>query len=222
MKDLILLHGALGSAGLFSPLSEQLPDFKVHLFNFSGHGKSPFSSQGFHIEAFADELEQFLGSEQLSQAEVFGYSMGGYVALYLESLQPSTFSKITTLGTKFDWQPETATREASRLDPEVILEKVPAFAATLEKRHGRNWKDLVRATADMMLRLGQSPLLGQEQLSKIQIPVTVLLGDQDNMVSSEESEKAAQRLQNGHFHWLENTPHPLEKVNPVLLARQLS
>jgi hypothetical protein len=41
------------------------------------------------------------------------------------------------------------------------------------------------------------------------------------MVSSETSELAAQNLPNGHFVELPQTKHPLEQVDPALLAQVL-
>lgn len=40
--DLLLLHGALGSQAQFESLKKDLaPYFRVHVFNFSGHGGNP-------------------------------------------------------------------------------------------------------------------------------------------------------------------------------------
>lgn len=220
MKDLILLHGALGTSQLFDPLTEALAGtFRFHRFNFSGHGNEPFSNKGCGIEAFAEELQQFVVEHALQNAAVFGYSMGGYVALYLQSYRP-VFSRIITLGTKFDWSPESARHETSRLVPAIIEEKVPKFATLLAERH-HDWKALMEATAKMMLDLGESPLLNTGSFNKVDIAVTIMRGDADQMVSQEESETAAQKLPKGDFRLLENCPHPIEKVDPAMLASVL-
>ena len=221
MKNLILLHGALGAASLFDHLTATLSDYECHTFNFSGHGKAAFANSGFGIEQFANELEAFIRENQLEGSPVFGYSMGGYVALYLETLNPGTFSKIVTLGTKFDWQPDAAQHEASRMVPGVIKEKVPHFAAMLEERHGAQWEQLMEATAQMMIGLGNQPLLKAENLALINTPATIMLGDKDHMVSLEESQLLASYLSHGSYQHLENTPHPLEKVDPVRLSSVL-
>ncbi len=211
----ILLHGALGAASQFKSLTKQLEtqDIKVHTLNFSGHGEKAFSDKGFGIKVFADELLQFLNEERIEQVNIFGYSMGGYVALYLAHQQPGRFNKIITLGTKFDWSPESAIKEVKMLNPEKLLEKVPAFAETLQQRHQPNdWKLLMQKTAEMMLALGDKPLLTKEVLHKIETPVLVCQGDQDNMADINYTEQVASYLPNGKFKLLENTPHPLEKV----------
>ncbi|GAB5526762.1 MAG: hypothetical protein Roseis2KO_46340 [Roseivirga sp.] len=222
MKSLILLHGALGSETLFDPLAQQLEnEYKIYSFNLSGHGKAPFNEKGFGIEVFAQELSAFRASKQLVKPTIFGYSMGGYIALYLEALQPGSFEKILTLGTKFGWNPEAAGKEASRLNPEIIAQKVPAFADMLAVRHGDQWSTLLEATAGMMKALGHKPLLSQSVLSAVQIPVTIMRGDQDQMVSREESEAAVTDLPNATYVELPDTLHPIEKTAPALLAAKI-
>ncbi len=222
MKSLILLHGALGSEALFQPLAQQLEnEYKIYSFNLSGHSKAPFNEKGFGIEVFAQELSSFIESQQLIKPTIFGYSMGGYVALYLEAVQPRTFEQILTLGTKFGWNAEAAEKEASRLNPEIIAQKVPAFADMLAARHGDQWAQLLEATAGMMKALGNKPLLDQSTLATIQSPVTIMRGNQDNMVSLEESETAATGLPHATYVELPDTLHPIEKVDPALLAAQI-
>ena len=221
MKDLLLLHGALGTSTLFDPLVKALDKrFNVHRFNFSGHGDQPMNDAGFGIEFFAQELAQYMADHGLKQVPVFGYSMGGYVALYLESAKPGIFSQIVTLGTKFDWNPVAALHETSRMVPEAIEAKVPKFAAVLGARH-KDWKGLMKATADMMIGLGNQPLLNEQTLAEIGTSTTIMWGEQDNMVSKEESELSAQSLANGGFKVLPNCPHPIEKVDATTLSEVL-
>ena len=52
MKNIVLLHGAIGAKDQLQPLADLLKnDFIVHVFNFSGHGGKPFAEEHFSIEA---------------------------------------------------------------------------------------------------------------------------------------------------------------------------
>jgi pimeloyl-ACP methyl ester carboxylesterase len=215
MNNLLVLHGALGTSSTMAPLAERLSSegFTPQTLNFSGHGGAPFA-EGFGIEQFANEVLRFMDEKGLETADILGYSMGGYAALYLASRHPGRVGRIITLATKFDWTPEGAERETKMLDPEKIEAKVPAFAQQLAERHAPNdWKELLRKTADMMLELGRRPLLTPAVLSKINNPCLICLGDGDQMVSLAETTQAAEALQNGHLQVLEQTPHPFEKVD---------
>lgn len=216
---LLLLHGALGSATMFDDLRRHLPVGQQILSpDFPGHGGLP-ANEPFSIPAFARAVIEYLDERQISQVNVFGYSMGGYVALYLAWKYPERVLRMATLGTKLDWTPETAARETARLDPDKIAAKVPAFAQLLSERHApADWRDVVRKTRDLLHHLGNGQALGPEVFRAISCPVAIGLGEKDNMVAREESQEVAALLPQGSFHLLSDTPHPLEQVEPEVLA----
>lgn len=221
MKHLLFLHGALGAQSEFDSLKEKLSnDYHCHSLDFYGHGESSFGEQ-FSIDAFAQQTLEYIRQYDLEGCDVFGYSMGGYVALFLEQSHPGTFRTIMTLGTKLNWTLEASEKEASRLDPEIIEAKVPEFAETLKKMHGEKWKTLCEKTADLMRYLGNMPLVTEDSLSHIHIPVRLALGDMDKMVTIEETISAFRVLKKGSFLVMPTTPHPLPQVNKDRLAYKI-
>ncbi len=206
------------------PLQEALmkEGFTVYTLNFSGHTGVPFAS-AFGIETFAEDVSQFVNKNNISKIDIFGYSMGGYVACWLALNKPSFISKIVTLGTKFDWSEESALKEVHKLDPEKILVKVPAFARILEHRHApSDWKILMQKTSAMMLGLGSQPLLNEGEFKRISHDVLILQGDKDDMADEHYSEHVSKVLPHGNFHLLKDTPHPIEKVELSTLVRHIA
>lgn len=212
-KPLILLHGAIGAGAQFLPWIPALEaDFEVHTLDFEGHG-SRMADRPFRIAHFAENVVAFLDEKGFAQADIFGYSMGGYVALYLASIQPERVGRIFTFATKLAWNPETAAKEAKMLNPETIEAKVPAFANVLAARHtGMGWKAHLAATAEMMLHLGQTPTLTPDLLAGLPHPIQMGLGDRDTMVTLSETVDAYRQLPNGRLLVLPGTPHPIEKI----------
>jgi len=224
-EPILLLHGALGSATQLSALKENLKKGGTHGYtlNFSGHGGLPSSARGFGIEVFAEEVLDFLNRHALQRVHIFGYSMGGYVALWLAHQQPERVSRILTLGTKFDWTVGAAEKEVTKLNPEKIVEKVPTFAKVLEERHHpEDWKILMNKTANMMIDLGINPLLTPSTLKSIQTKTLICLGDADDMVDRTYSEEVARLLPNADFKLLPSTPHPIERADLTLLTNVLT
>jgi pimeloyl-ACP methyl ester carboxylesterase len=220
MKSILLLHGALGARQQLDPLKQKLEiaGYDVHLLNLSGHGGKAFERK-FGIEQFAEDVLSYLNQQQLEQVTIFGYSMGGYVAVWLAFLQAHRVNKIITLGTKFDWSEESAEKEVKKLNPEKIQEKVPAFARILEHRHAPNdWRELLNKTAGMMYGLGEAPLLTESILNQIETPTLICLGDVDDMADRNYSEEVASYLPNGSFNLLKSTPHPIEKCDLDMLT----
>jgi esterase/lipase len=220
MKNIILLHGAIGAKDQLEPLAIELKQqgYNVFTLSFSGHGQTPFQTH-FGIEQFALELEQFITVNHLQQPTVFGYSMGGYVALYLAKQQPTLLGNIITLGTKFEWSPEISAKETKMLDSKTIIEKVPKFAEALQKRHGQDWELLLQKTAEMMLSLGNKNALSLNDFTSIENKVLIGLADKDNMVTLEETTAVYKQLKNGAMYMLPNIKHPIETVNVGLLGR---
>lgn len=219
-RHLLLLHGALADENQLGFLEEALRDSaKIHKLTFVGHGRDSHNESRFAMDLFAGQIVDFvknLGAE----TDVFAYSMGGYAAL-LAAHGYSGLGKIVTLGTKFDWNPSTSQREVQFLNPDVMIEKIPQYAARLEQIHGARWKTVVGKTADMMLDLGQNAPLHAKTLSEIKNKVLILVGDQDMTAGVEASRKAAMLIPHASFAVLDKTQHPLEKTNPAVLTDRI-
>lgn len=222
---LLLLHGALGAADQMAPLKTQLTAHfrQVFTLDFSGHGSAAEDAAEFSMPHFAQDVLHFMAQQEIPSANFFGYSMGGYVALELARNHPEKVRCIATLGTKFDWRPESAAQTAAVLDPEKWLAKATAFVEMLQRRHGtENWLRVVEKTKNMMLRLGNGAALSAEQISAIAHPVLIMTGELDNTVSLAESRTAADWLPAGQFVELPATKHPFEQVDLALLTEQLA
>lgn len=219
--SLILLHGAIGSTKSLRPLRDALaPHFDLHTFDFLGHGSN--STQAFDLSLLAVQLQQYVEEKQLQRPHVFGYSMGGYVALTLAQRQPQLLGDIICLGTKFHWTPESAAKAIQNIQPNKILEKVPRFADYLISQHGDpGWRELLQHTADLMVNLGVATPLTPENVHSISNRVYLCLGDLENTVSHEETETYQKAMPNATFHILPETPHPIEKVHPNALAQSI-
>ena len=215
---LLLLHGAIGSAAQLKPLAQALSGtYTVHVLDLPGHGGT--EADAFSIPHFADFVSRYCAAQGLEKVGIFGYSMGGYVALYLAKQQPALVERIVTLATKFHWDPATAEKEKKMLRPEVIEEKLPDFARTLAERHAPgNWKELLAHTAVLLEGLGADPALKPEDYPALQTPVLLLLGDRDKMVTLEETLAVYRALPAAQLGVLPRTPHPIEAVEPSLLV----
>jgi pimeloyl-ACP methyl ester carboxylesterase len=224
MKHLLLLHGALGHSNQFEPYEAWLSrHFTIHKILFRGHGGSDIPGDGISIGLYIDQVHRYCEEHRLEEVSVFGYSMGGYVALAYALQQPGRINSILTLATKLDWTKEGAAKESKMLNPDIIAEKVPKYAAQLASQHGtEHWKLLLPAIAGMMISLGDAPLLNEGNLGTLRIPVQLMVGDKDVMVSIEETGAAARSITDGRLAVLPHTKHPLEQVRPELLKHLMA
>lgn len=223
-SPVLLLHGALACEKQLRPLARELAaHYTVRSFSFGGHGGQPLDETAFSMRHFVAQVTQFLDAQGWESAHVFGYSMGGYAALAAAVAAPARFRSITTLGTKLDWSPATAALETRFLDLDRMREKIPQFAAQLEQQHAPTpLPTLLAATAGLMRGLGAVPLLTTENLSGLEVPVQVLVGELDKTAGVDASRHFADFMPRATFEIIFNTPHPLDKVNPDLLTSRIA
>ena len=218
-EDVLLLHGAIGSAAQLEPLSEALKEnYQVHLLNFPGHGGT-LLPEVFSIPLFAQHVQAYCNQKELQRVNIFGYSMGGYVGMYLAKHYPAMVNKVATLATKFEWTESIAAKEIKMLQPEVIEQKLPQFAATLRQRHApHDWKEVLTKTAVMLKGLGKDNELKSEDYAQVQCATLIMLGDRDKMVGMDETLSAFKAIPGAQLSIMPSTPHPLEGVDMQLLS----
>jgi len=218
---LLFLHGALFDHTQFDSVRARLDRVATLAIDFNGHGKTP-RARALRIENLVEDVERDMDRLGLGQVSIFGYSMGGYVALMLALRLPQRVNRVMTLGTKIDWSPAYAARETSRLDAVTIRSKVPHFARQLEQLHtGAGWQQLLADTAEMMQALGDAPPLDDEQFAKFSCPVRLAVGDRDTSVTVEETRAAQLRIPGAQLEVFPGTPHPFDRVDVDRLTHSI-
>ncbi|MBC7382079.1 MAG: alpha/beta hydrolase [Bacteroidia bacterium] len=215
MKSILFLHGALGSKIQFTQLIELLKDsYSCHTLNFAGHGGEVIPPGGLTFDTFAQNILSYLDQQKIEKINLFGFSMGGYAALYFARLYPDRVEKIITLNVKFNWDPISTAKETGFLDPDKMMDKVPGFANNLMVQHGLNiWKNLLRSTSDMMHKLAETIVMSDEELATIKTPVLLGIGDRDTLSSVKETSDTFKLMLNAQLLVLPGTAHAFEKVD---------
>lgn len=216
---LLLLHGAIGASEQLTELKTRLSrQFDVVCPDLPGHGKDATAGD-YSIKRFADWLlkKYSLDNEPVN---IVGYSMGGYIAMYIARHYPNMVNKVVTLATKYEWTAPIAANEIKMLDPEKISLKIPAFATTLEKRHeGIGWKSVLAKTAKMMVEMGDDPPLKNDDYRQIAARALIAIGDRDKMVSLTETTAVYQAMPNAALFVLPGMGHPIEQIdNDLFIA----
>lgn len=222
-KDLLLLHGAIGSKKQLDVLANILAgDYIIHRFDFPGHGENANQSSQFSIHNFVNFLRNYILDNSLVKPSVFGYSMGGFVALTLEA-EEKVFGDIMTLNTKFQWDRETAQKEKKMFIPEVIEQKVPHFADKLKQVHGEeNWARLLEYHRNMMDDISENKPLPDYLLSRINTRVLITRSDNDEMVTKPESERVVDLINNSNYFEIGNSRHAIEQIDIDVLIDKIN
>lgn len=217
--NLLLLHGALGSARQLKPLQERMGGIAIDL---TGHGGREIPEGGLTFDHFIEDIDRAFTEQKWKSAHLFGYSMGGYAALLYAAKHPERVESVVTVGTKLLWTEEGLQKELRKLDPDMMEAKVPAFANALAEVHGTDrWRALVRAIAKSMSDLAAAPLLTSEVCSRIECQVLHCVGDGDTTAVPHDTRIFCSGLKRANVKVLCNTRHPFEEVDMNALEKVL-
>ena len=203
------------------PLLRHLePHFRLLALDFAGHGGSaPYTQHTLSIDFLADNVRGVLDFFGLAQAHLFGFSIGGFVALHTALLHGQRIGKLAVHAAHVNWSPELAAAMHARLDAALLAERYPAIAQRLAEFHG-DWQQLFARVNAMVHEL---PLHRQTQhaLHQITHPTLVSAVDRDDLLPLGASFSLQRALPNSTLAILPGTRHAFRDLDPALYARLL-
>lgn len=102
-RPLVLLHGGLLTIDLtFGPILPSLAErHQVIAVELQGHGRTADTDRTMSIDLLADDVATLLGQLGIEQADVFGFSLGGFTALSLAMRHPELVRKVVLASVSF-------------------------------------------------------------------------------------------------------------------------
>ena len=163
---LLLLHGNGENGTYFVHQVEEFShDFTVYAIDTRGHGKSPRGAAPFTISQFAGDLLAFMEQQELTQADILGFSDGGNIALTFALRHPDRVRRLILNGANLD---------PKGVKPLVQLPIVAGYHfASLSK------SPAARAHAELLGLMVNEPHIAPAELKKLTMPVLVIAGMKD-------------------------------------------
>ena len=219
---LVVLHGAAGATMLETePLTRHLePHFRVLALDFAGHGASgSYDDVVLSVDFLADNIRGVLDFYGLEQVHVFGFSIGGFVALRFALMHPKRVGKLAVHGANVDWNDELATTMNARLNATLLASRYPAIAQRLDEFH-TDWQRLFARVNRMITGL---PIHKQTQhaLHRIDHPTLVSAVDEDDLLPLGVPFSLHRALPHSTLAILPGTHHAFRALDPVLYTRLL-
>ena len=200
LPPLLCLHGFLGNGGDFAGLVAGLTDrFRLLAPDLPGHGRSRLPGSVCTMEGCAAALVSWLDREVGRKALLYGYSMGGRLALYLALRYPGRFAAVV-LESASPGLADAGARAARRQHDEALarrleregtaafvatwyaqplfdsLRSAPGFAELLARRQQQPAAGLAASLRGM--GTGSQPSLWSE-LARLSLPLSVIVGEND-------------------------------------------
>jgi pimeloyl-ACP methyl ester carboxylesterase len=178
-RPLVLLHGAYMTIDAMGEVLPQLARSRqVIAVELQGHGRTADIDRPLGYEQMADDTAALLRHLEIEEADVFGFSMGGGVALQVAIRHPEVVRKLVVA---------SASYTSDSMHPE-LLEMIPsitpeAFAGSpIEEAYLRTAPnpDDFPALVAKLKQLDMEPFAWpQEDIRGIAAPTLLIIGDSD-------------------------------------------
>jgi pimeloyl-ACP methyl ester carboxylesterase len=180
-QPLVLLHGNLSTIG--TSFGKVLPALaatrRVIAVEQQGHGHTADIDRPFSIGQWAQDTAALLRHLEIEQADFFGYSSGGEVALEIALHSPSLVRKLVFAGgtsyRRDGFYPELLAvgkdMKPDSLDGSPFQQEYVRVAP-----HPENWHQLVTKVAEFDRTIADRP---REAIASLKPPALLIIGDSD-------------------------------------------
>ncbi|MFA1675551.1 alpha/beta fold hydrolase [Rhizobium mongolense] len=200
---IVFIHGGLGSADVWG---RQVEDFaKDHLVivaDSRGHGRSTRSGQPFGYDLMTSDYVALLDYLKLDKVTLVGWSDGGIIGIDMAMKHPEKLTRLIA-------QAANVTTEGVK--PDVMTNKT--FSDYI-KSAGEAYKKLSPTPNEYDAFVNQisamwmsEPAWTAADLGKITVPVTLAIGDHDEAIKLDHTERMAKEIPGAKLVILKDASH---------------
>ncbi len=178
---LLLLHGGLGSIGMFSPILPQLTKGRqVVAVDLQGHGRTALGDRPINLIDIGNDLATVVKKLGYDTLDVMGYSFGGGAALRLAVQHPELVRRLVIVSAPYaqsgfysEMLPQQAAVGAQMADAMKETPMYKSYVAVAPRP-----QDFPRLL-DRMGELMRAPYDWSEDVKRLKGPVMLVYGDAD-------------------------------------------
>ncbi|HEY0738639.1 MAG TPA: alpha/beta hydrolase [Herpetosiphonaceae bacterium] len=178
-QPLLLLHGAYMSIDAFGELLPRLAATRqVIAVELQGHGRTADVDRPIRYEQMADDVAALLGELGIESVDVFGYSMGGGVALQVAIRHPQLVRKLIAASAAYNTEGIYPELQAmfDTITPETFAGTVMESEYKRLAPNPDDFPTLVAKMTELDLQILDWPA---EDIRSIKAPTMLILGDSD-------------------------------------------
>jgi pimeloyl-ACP methyl ester carboxylesterase len=219
---LLLIHAFPLNADMWRPQLERVPDgWRYIAPDVRGFGSTPAPDDEPSMDGYAADVQAVMDALEIEMAVVGGLSMGGYIAFAVNRRSPERLSGLVLADTRSE--ADTAEARANRMKMSALVraegaravadQMIPKLLASGRDdeeavRHvrsmieGSSVEGIDRAIHAMMNRPDSTP-----QLSRLSLPVLVIVGEEDTLTPPADSERLQRRTSRSQLVVLPGAGH---------------
>lgn len=183
-RPLVLLHGGLLTIELnFGPILSSLAEHhQVVAVELQGHGRTADTDRPMSIDGLADDVAALLGQLGIEQADVFGFSLGGFTALSMAMRHSERVRKVVLASVSFRQDGYHDDIRSSDEHPDSPRMPTAADFQLMQSEYERiapdpaHFSEFAEKASGMV---GAFEGWSDDELRATQAPAMILLGDTD-------------------------------------------
>ncbi|HEX5869692.1 MAG TPA: alpha/beta hydrolase [Longimicrobium sp.] len=180
-EPLLLLHGGLGSIGMFGPVLPVLAQGRQVIgVDLHGHGRTALGDREISLVDMGNDMATVLRELGIAQVDVMGYSMGGGVAFQLAAQHPELVRRLVLVSAGIsrdgfypEMLPMQAQVGAAMADMMKDTPMYQSYAAVAP--HPEDFPRLLDRMGELMRR----DYDWSADVAKLTMPVMLIFGDSD-------------------------------------------
>jgi len=234
----IFIHGFPLNKTMWKKQVEVLKeDYRVIAYDIRGHGDSDTGTEDFSISLFENDLIMFMDKLGIDKASLCGLSMGGYIALNAIIYNPERFDSLVLSDTScLADTPEARTKRlnvintifengVSNYADESVKNLFAPESFTTKEAEIFSVREMIRNTNEESICCSLLALSARKEtchkLSDIDIPVLILVGEEDKITPPEVSGMMHENIKDSTLHVIQHAAHLSNMENPEEFNNQL-
>ncbi|MDA3907528.1 MAG: alpha/beta hydrolase [Sulfurimonas sp.] len=223
-QSIIFIHGFPFDHTLFKNVINEFKDeYYCISYDIRGFGDSEFNTGQYTMESYVEDLENVISRLKLYKPIICGFSMGGYIALRINEKLGGNYKALILANTitsndndeaKLKRAAAISNIDAKGIEPFIDKFLSVAFSENFSKKEPLKLEKI----KDKIMRLNPIGIKGgilamvsrtdtTRSLKKIDIPVLLISGENDQIISPDIMEQMANKIKNSTFVCLSDSGH---------------
>lgn len=181
-QPLIVIHGAYMTIEAMGAIIPKLAEsHQVIAVELQGHGRTgDIPGRLLRYETLADDIDALMAYHNIATADIFGFSLGGGVALQVALQHPERVNKLILVSSTYrseGWYAEMYAA-VDQITPEIFAGSPMESEYQRLSPNPENFGTLVTKLIELTKRV---QAVSPDEIRAIQAPTLVIVGDADNV-----------------------------------------
>lgn len=202
-EPILLIHAGLANSDFWaSQVRDLAKDHLVVIADSRGHGRSTRTARPFSYDVMAADYLALLDQLHIRKAKVVGWSDGGIIALELARTHPDRVTRVVAQAANYS----TDGVRSDALENKTVQQFDEMAKASYEKL-SQTPNEFPQFVEQISTMWSTQPGWSIQDLQKITIPVTIVLGDHDEAIKRDHTEELAKAIPGATLVILKDVSH---------------